>query len=83
MKFFVLLLIVLLPLLSSCLLTKVVTVPMRVGGAVISVVPVVGNTVHDAIDEAAEVVDEVPTLSKPSGTGQRQLFFSNCRGLLR
>jgi hypothetical protein len=64
MKFFsallLLLLLTLLPLLSGCLLTKVVTVPMRVGGAVISVVPVVGNTAHDAIDDAAEVVDDVP-----------------------
>lgn len=55
-----LLLITLFPLLSGCLFTKVVTVPMRVGGAVISVVPVVGNTVHEAIDEAAEAVDDVP-----------------------
>jgi len=30
-------------LLSSCVLTKVVTVPMRVGGAVISVIPGVGE----------------------------------------
>lgn len=58
--FRLLLLTALLPLLSGCLLTKVVTVPMRVTGAVISVVPVVGNTAHDTIDEAAEVVDEVP-----------------------
>lgn len=61
MKLFrVFLLTILLPLLSGCLFTKVVTVPMRVGGAVISVVPVVGNTAHDAIDEAAEVVDDLP-----------------------
>ena len=33
---------------------------MRVGGAVISVVPVVGNTAHDTIDEAAAIVDEMP-----------------------
>ena len=46
--------------LSGCVLTKVVTVPMRVGGAMISVVPVAGNTVHDAIDEVAESVDKVP-----------------------
>ncbi|MCI5121715.1 MAG: hypothetical protein D3908_11095 [Candidatus Electrothrix sp. AUS4] len=58
--FRVFLLTILLPLLSGCLFTKVVTVPMRVGGAVISVVPVVGNTAHDAIDEAAEVVDDLP-----------------------
>ncbi len=38
--------------LSGCFLTKVATVPMRVGGAVASVVPVVGNPVHDAIEAA-------------------------------
>ena len=46
--------------LSGCVLTKVVTVPMRVGGAVISIIPVVGNTAHDAIDEAADTVDIIP-----------------------
>lgn len=46
--------------LSGCFLTKIVTVPMRLGGAVISIVPVVGNTAHDAIDGAAEVVDDIP-----------------------
>lgn len=45
---------------SGCLLTKIVTVPMRLVGAVVSIVPVAGNTAHDAIDEAAEMVDEVP-----------------------
>ena len=47
-------------LLNGCFFTKVVTVPMRLGAAVVSVVPIVGNTAHDAIDEAAEVVDDVP-----------------------
>lgn len=47
-------------LLNGCVLTKIVTVPMRLGAAVISIVPGAGNTVHDAIDEAAETVDEVP-----------------------
>jgi hypothetical protein len=61
MKYFKLLLIVcLLFLLSGCFLTKIVSVPMRLGGAVTSIVPVVGNTAHDAIDKAAKVVDEVP-----------------------
>jgi hypothetical protein len=45
---------------GGCVLTKVVTVPMRLGGAVISIVPGVGNTAHDAIDKAAEKVDDVP-----------------------
>ena len=31
---------------------------MRLTGAVISVVPVVGNTAHDAIDEAADSVED-------------------------
>ena len=46
--------------LSGCVLTKIVSVPMRVAGAVISVIPVAGNTAHEAIDEAAEAVDELP-----------------------
>ncbi len=44
---------------AGCLLTKIVTVPMRITGAVISIVPVVGNTADAAIDKAADVVDEV------------------------
>ncbi len=47
-------------LLQGCFLTKVVSVPMRVGGAVVSIVPVVGNTAHDAIDTAADFVDDAP-----------------------
>lgn len=46
--------------LSGCFLTKVITVPMRIGGAVISVVPVVGNTADAAIDTAADVIDAIP-----------------------
>lgn len=58
LKLFVLLIALL--LLNGCILTKVVTVPMRLGGAVISIIPAVGNSAHDAIDEAAEIVDDVP-----------------------
>ena len=46
--------------LSGCVLTKVVTVPMRVGGAVISVVPAVGNPADDAVDKAADTIDKIP-----------------------
>jgi len=46
--------------LQGCFLTKVVSVPMRVGGAVVSIVPVVGNSAHDAIDTAADFVDDAP-----------------------
>jgi len=47
-------------MLQGCVLTKVVTVPMRVTGAVVSIFPGFGNTIHDAIDTGADVVDDVP-----------------------
>ncbi len=47
-------------LLQGCVLTKLVSVPMRVTGAVISIIPVAGNTAHDGIDTAADAVDDLP-----------------------
>lgn len=46
--------------LSGCLLTKLVTVPMRVTGAVASIVPVAGDAAHKVVDEAASTVDKLP-----------------------
>ena len=46
--------------LSGCVFTKLVTVPMRVTGAVISILPGVGNIANDAIDEVADKIDDVP-----------------------
>jgi len=46
--------------LSGCVLTKAVTTPMRVVGAVVSVVPVVGDAVDATIEEVADGVDEIP-----------------------
>lgn len=46
--------------LSGCFLTKVVTVPMRVVGAVVSVIPVAGNVGNDVIQGAANTVDDIP-----------------------
>ena len=46
--------------LSSCVFTKVVTVPMRVTGAVISVIPVVGDGVNSALGASADVIDAIP-----------------------
>ncbi len=46
--------------LSGCFFTKLVSVPLRVGAAVISIVPGAGNSIHDAVDSAAETVDAVP-----------------------
>lgn len=42
---------------SGCIARKAVAVPLRVTGAVVSVVPVVGGPVHTVADGAAEVVD--------------------------
>ena len=45
---------------SGCFLTKAVTVPMRVGAAVISAIPGVGNAADTAIDAVADAVDKIP-----------------------
>ena len=45
---------------NGCLLTKAVTVPMRVGGGIISVIPGAGNPAHNVIDGTADAVDKVP-----------------------
>ena len=47
-------------LIPGCLLTKAVTVPMRVVGGVVSVVPVAGDAAHEVIDTAAEIIDDAP-----------------------
>jgi hypothetical protein len=44
---------------TGCYATKLVSVPMRVTGALASAVPVVGNSTHDAIDSAADAVDDL------------------------
>ena len=45
---------------SGCVLTKVVTVPMRVTGSVISVIPVVGDGIDEVLDQTADVIDAMP-----------------------
>lgn len=45
---------------AGCYATKIVSVPMRLSGAIASAVPFVGNGMHDAIDGAAEEVDDLP-----------------------
>ena len=54
------LLILLMLFTYGCVVTKVVTVPLRVGGAIISVVPLAGETMHNAIDTAAYTIDDIP-----------------------
>lgn len=46
--------------LSGCFLTKIVTVPMRVVGAVVSIIPIAGNLGNNAIQTAANTVDDIP-----------------------
>ena len=46
--------------LSGCVLTKVVTVPMRVTGSVISVIPVIGDGIDEVLDQTADVIDAIP-----------------------
>ena len=46
--------------LSGCVLTKVVTVPMRVTGSVISVIPIVGGPVDSFLDSGADIIDTIP-----------------------
>jgi hypothetical protein len=45
---------------SFVVLTKLVSVPMRLAGAIVSIVPVAGNVANDAIGSAANAVDLVP-----------------------
>ena len=46
--------------LSGCVFTNVVTVPMRVTGAVVSVIPVVGDGVDNILGTSADVIDAIP-----------------------
>ena len=51
---------VLIVFLNGCVFTKVVTVPLRVTGAVVSVIPVVGDGVNNVLDTSADVIDAIP-----------------------
>ena len=46
--------------LSGCVLTKVVTVPIRVTGAVFSVITVIGDPIDDILGYSADVIDNIP-----------------------
>ena len=45
---------------AGCVLTKVVTVPLRISGAIASSVPFVGNEIDEAIDKSADAIDLLP-----------------------
>ena len=46
--------------LSGCVLTKLVTVPMRVTGSVISIIPIVGGPIDSFLDSSADIIDTIP-----------------------
>ena len=46
--------------LSGCVLTTVVTVPIRVTGSVMSVIPVVGDGIDEVLSQSADVIDAIP-----------------------
>ena len=45
---------------SGCVLTKVITVPLRVSGAVASGVPFIGNQIDEVVDKSADLIDDLP-----------------------
>ena len=45
---------------GGCVLTRVATVPMRIGGAACSVVPGAGDAVHGSLDTSADQIDKIP-----------------------
>ena len=45
---------------SGCVLTKVITVPLRVSGAIASAVPFIGNEIDEVIDKSADAIDLLP-----------------------
>ena len=45
---------------SGCLLTRIATMPMRVGGAALTIIPGAGDAAHKVIDETADTVDTLP-----------------------
>ncbi|MBF0455017.1 MAG: hypothetical protein HQL72_09430 [Magnetococcales bacterium] len=56
-------LLYLLPLclvLNGCLLTKVVTEPLRIAGEVVGEIPVVGGGIEAVLDTTAGTVDLIP-----------------------
>ena len=57
---FILLVLPLIVLLSSCLVTKVVTTPLRIAGDVVSYVPVVGPVVDGVAKGSADAIDLIP-----------------------
>ena len=52
--------LMLLLFLTGCMATKVVTIPMRVAGEVVGLVPLVGGIAEGVVDTTAGAVDLIP-----------------------
>jgi len=57
-KLFIIIIVAL--FISGCVLTKVITVPLRVSGAVASGIPFIGNQIDEVVDQSADLIDELP-----------------------
>ena len=57
-KLFIIIIVAL--FISGCVLTKVITVPLRISGAVVSGVPFIGNQIDEVVDKSADLIDELP-----------------------
>ncbi len=45
---------------SGCVLTRILSAPMRAVGGICTIIPVAGDAVDKALDEAADALDKVP-----------------------
>ena len=45
---------------SGCVFTKVITVPLRVSGSLVSGIPFVGNQIDEVIGQSADLIDDLP-----------------------
>ena len=43
--------------LSGCILTKIVSTPIRLTGTAVSAIPIVGNSVGSVFDTSADAID--------------------------
>ena len=43
--------------LSGCILTKIVSTPIRLTGTVVSSIPIVGDSVGSVLDSSADAID--------------------------
>ncbi len=45
---------------SGCVLTRIITMPMRVIGSATTILPIPMDPIDETIDEAADTIDKIP-----------------------